>query len=322
MSVLPEATAGHQPTDAPLSKPASRQRKQGLAVLLLLFGLSAIWLPHRLGGKQEPVTADFTAFYAAGYLARVGQAHQLYAGETFAQTQAALLPHLLEERGYYNPPLFALLISPLSRLPYPAAAALWTAFLLLFLFLSAHLLGCRRIEEPALLAVGFLPFWGALFEGQNSPLVVAVWSLTYVLWARGEAFLAGLATSLLFFKFHLGTGLVLMVLLPPCSVRRAGLGVFCGGSAVVALHGLLMPSSTRAFIDWLSWATSKSGVPIDMPAVTSAGRAPRPAALRDVAVAAAKGFALRQRDSHELEAVRTSRLFLGRCWMRSADGAV
>src|SRR5215211_426637 len=83
---------------------------------------------------------DFLAFYAAGTFVRTGRSHQLYdlpAIKTFEREVIAR--EGLELRGddafgpYWNPPLFAWVFAPLSRLSYSAAWLVWTGANLLCL---------------------------------------------------------------------------------------------------------------------------------------------------------------------------------------------
>jgi alpha-1,2-mannosyltransferase len=158
------------------------------ALLLLLFGASAVWLVgglatswswHPPGFVNEGGAAigrDFVAPFAAG---RMAIAHSGAGAYDFAQLAAAEQRSLgapVPFVAWLYPPTFLLAAAPLALLPYLAALALW-----LLLQLAALALLLRRIAPPMLpawlcIVAGFV-FPGtaqSLISGQNGLLSAAL----------------------------------------------------------------------------------------------------------------------------------------------------
>jgi hypothetical protein len=93
---------------------------------------------------------DFTAFYAAGHFAGLGQFDKLYDIEAIKQfeqqTGREAKLSLRDAYGpYWNPPFYAWVFVPLAKLPYGTAAFVWTmanvACLVTALVLLCRMLG-------------------------------------------------------------------------------------------------------------------------------------------------------------------------------------
>ena len=170
MGVLPEAAAGHQ--RMPLSaSPHAPWCNQGLGYCCCCSDCLRFGCLHRLGESKEPVMADFTAFYAAGYSSsakRTGSTRE----RPSPRRRRPCCPTCSEARGYYNPRCSRCSYRRLAGFPYPAAAALWTAFSLVFLFCPRVYWDVVASRRPALLAVGTIS--GVRCLKARSPLVVAV----------------------------------------------------------------------------------------------------------------------------------------------------
>jgi hypothetical protein len=130
------------------------------AVVGLLAGLQTLWLHLTM----DPL-ADIRAYYDAA--TRLNEGLPLY--PPGADTNA---PDF-----YRYPPLFAILFRPLALLPFPAAAAIWQAIVVLSFVLTLYLLGVRRRETWIAVCVLALPIAWTLAVGQAHSLVTLL--LTY-----------------------------------------------------------------------------------------------------------------------------------------------
>ena len=185
---------------------------------------------------------DFAAFYTAGMIVKEGQSKRLYDLDLQRQMQAqfatrakiknTLLP-------YIHPPFEAQLFSLLAYLKYRQAYLLWTGMQLVFLGLAIFLLmpdGTRTITNAILLGflgVGLFPTAMALLQGQDSVLLLLIFSSSLFSWRRMHDFLSGSVLAVGLIKFHLVIPIVLIFLLR----RRYK---FVLGFALVAILLLLL----------------------------------------------------------------------------------
>ena len=151
---------------------------------------------------------DFQQFYLAGRLIADGKSDALYDVAQFQALQQSLLPVDAQNIPYVPlyPPMIALVVTPLAKLPYSVALFLWWGFCTACYVGSCWLLARRtprRYRLAAILAMcGFFPFFVALRAGQLTPILLlfAVVGLRYR---------SGLALSLLAWKPQFGCGIFL-----------------------------------------------------------------------------------------------------------------
>jgi Glycosyltransferase family 87 len=159
---------------------------------------------------------DFSEFYAAGRMVRDGLGHRLYDLRLQAQYQwrdAAI--HAF----YLRPPFEALLFVPLSYLSYRAAYCAWLLVSLLLLACSVLLIEgevhvSRAVTQytrgipvdSGLILVLFLTFgptMNCFLIGQDTMLLLLIYTLVFVLLKKGNEAAAGCVLALGLFKFHL-----------------------------------------------------------------------------------------------------------------------
>src|SRR5438132_14378627 len=104
---------------------------------------------------------------------------------------------------YLNPPELAWLVTPLSFLPYPMAAGIWTGLLAAAFVFIWYLVAPGRRVVRLIHGVGaavLLPVFVGVLFGQVSLLVVAAVALSWWFLSTGRPWLAGLALSALILK--------------------------------------------------------------------------------------------------------------------------
>jgi hypothetical protein len=138
---------------------------------------------------------DFFVYYLA---AQIGRSH----GWAAIYDPSVFLPAVTGAVGrplpYLNPPELAWLVIPLSWLPYPLAASLWTGILAGSFTITWYLAapGRRVIRLVHFLgAAALLPVFASLLFGQVSLLIVAAVALCWCLLERRRPWFAGVALA-------------------------------------------------------------------------------------------------------------------------------
>jgi alpha-1,2-mannosyltransferase len=200
---------------------------------------------------------DFLAFYTGGRLVLEGRTGALYDMDA----QKALQDELLGgERGqssaFLNPPPFALLMAPLSALPYATAVAAWWALALLSLVLALWLVrgSLARAGPELLFSVVFLPASLALVMGQNSFLSLLLAAAAFAALRREREGLAGLALGAMVIKPQLAIGFAVVLLVKG---RWRAIGSACAtAAALVALCWVLVPGAWEGYLEQLPLAAA------------------------------------------------------------------
>jgi len=170
--------------------------------------------------------ADVRAYYDAG--ARLNAGLPLYLATADTTTTEA----------YFYPPLLAITFRPLALLPYPMAAAIWGAGMVVAFWLTLRRLGWNRRTTIAVALLG-LPIGWALAIGQAQVLVT--WLVT----------LAAPWSVALAANIKVLPAFVALYWLGRRDVRR--LAVFGGWLiGLVVLQLVLEPANTLAYIEYLS----------------------------------------------------------------------
>lgn len=231
-----------------------------LAYAKLLGGvLWIVWLASLLLGPGyvdlagQVVGTDFLQYYTAGYIARAGDRARLYDLEYQAALEARIIgPELQDFFGFILPPFMAWLFWPFTLLPYGLSFTLWSIVGLLGLWMSLKfLLTPVTPPRPAFMwSLTWFPIFAAIAFGQNSLLSLFLFALAYHLWRQERPFWAGMAASLLAYKPQLLLGLGFLWLLRWRKDWRALLGLGAGGSALVLLCFVTLPTASHAYIDF------------------------------------------------------------------------
>jgi Glycosyltransferase family 87 len=192
-----------------------------LAVSSLMVGVALFSFP----AQKSDDARDFSQFYAAAQMVRQGLGRDLYD----LRTQAEFQSRVASVHVFYNhPPFETLVFLPLTFFSYRMAYILWTLISVGLLASAALLIESHtsvtstifrytRIPVDFGLAfvvfLTFAPVTTCLLLGQDSMLMLLIYTLVFVLLQRGTEFRAGCVLAGGLFKFQLIVPLVLILLL-------------------------------------------------------------------------------------------------------------
>lgn len=186
---------------------------RGLLGLMLLVAVSHFaWVTNHhvtwltAPGEERFEVMDYVAFYSAGQLVWQGDADRIYDLDAIAAKERQVSGSNFEDRltlPYFNPPFFAVLISPLTTLPLAVfAAVMFAVNAALFVACGValqRLIGLKKREHVAFLwlaLLGSLPLWNVYLQHQLTLFVLAAWLGFVALQLRGRPALSGAALSL------------------------------------------------------------------------------------------------------------------------------
>jgi alpha-1,2-mannosyltransferase len=211
-----------------------------LAILLWTAAAADLLSPGPLGrysGVQKG--NDFAQFYTMASLAVSGRFDSL---EDDAKFRSAQQPYLAPGARVSYPPLYgpqlAIVLAPLSLIPYLPALALWILITIAGIAWAVrrYWRACPPLHgwwRPVLaLAAAFPPFAYLVLAGQLSVLAVVSLALVVSALARGSKLLAGLALGILGYKFSLFVPALAVCVL-------AGEGTIALAAAALAIAQLL-----------------------------------------------------------------------------------
>lgn len=186
--------------------------------------------------------ADFTIFYTAGTIVRLGLGHHLYDDALQYQVQQSFASGVEIRKGplpYNHPAVEALLFVPLSLLDYPTAYAVWDLISLASLaavpfILRPHISLLRRASPLLwlLVLIAFFPVLAVLMQGQDAILSLLLYALAFAALKSNAEILAGAWLGLGTFRFHLVVPLVVILL---CWKYRKTVQSFLVTTAVLAI---------------------------------------------------------------------------------------
>ena len=192
---------------------AKRLRAHGLILGLALWSvyLWTIATPGLRDRNGNLKGTDFLHFYTLSVLANAHRGTDLY--DINAQARLAW-QHVPDAAGIrylpLYPPQVSIFLSPLARLPYGWALALWwTASTLIYAACCYSVWrACPNLRQHgavvAILAAAFPGFFHLIAWGQTSAMALAFLTLTFFFLRSRRDFLAGLALGCLIFKPQLG----------------------------------------------------------------------------------------------------------------------
>ena len=206
-----------------------------LGATILLFG-AVLWCGRGPGAEKT----DFSLTYVGAQIVHQGFGSRLYDLDLQRQTRDSLFQHP-NPLFFEHPPFEALLLSPLAALPFRTAYMLWgfanaTIWLLLIFFMRPYLPAPREDLGYTALWLLFAPLGVALFQGQSSLLLLALYAGVFVLMRQDKELAAGATLGLGLFKFQFVLPFVLISLLRK---QWRFLGGFCIAAAVLGILSML-----------------------------------------------------------------------------------
>ena len=164
--------------------------------------------------------ADFRAMYTAGYMIRTGQSHQLYEYAVQAHLQDVIVGPSDTPLPFNHLAYESLLFAPLSVFTYRTAYFIFLfanicLLAMCFDLFSPWMQNLKKIYGwlPVALFAAFLPIAATLIQGQDSILLLALLTASFVLLQKNRPALAGALAGLGMFKFQLVLPIALMFLL-------------------------------------------------------------------------------------------------------------
>jgi len=186
---------------------------------VLLIHALVFWNARELVWKGYP---DFTIYYCAGTIVRQGLGPHLYEEATQFKVQKGFAPDVAIRLGalpYNHPPFEGLYFLPFTYLPYRTAFIFWglanlAMLMALPLLLRPHLPELRIYCWPlwVLASLAFFPIFFALLQGQDTILLLFLYTLAFALLKKNHDTVAGVSLTLGLFKFHLVLPFVLLLL--------------------------------------------------------------------------------------------------------------
>jgi len=223
-------------------------------------------IPRFVGMVQrDPAVTDFRLFYVAAQIGRTSGWSGIYdpgrqhaASLVFGQADAVIT----QSYTYLNPPLLALIVTPLTALPLPAAFYIWTA-INIAAFATAWLMACpgAGVRRIAILLIS-LALWPTIFSIERGQPVLIVYALAIGCWwmaARRREVEAGILLALAFAIKPQDVALLPAVLFL-CGFRRAAAWWLLATAALWAGFALLIgPSGMGEYLGATAWSASGPG---------------------------------------------------------------
>ena len=224
-----------------------------IAVVCLIFvqvTLLAMEIPVALQGRT-----DFRHFYTAGFLVRTGHGNQIYDYDRTVATEKEVAGTAGPDLPYTHPAYEALLFAGLSKFRYQTAFWIFLGISVALLFTALWLLAPMAKSPgatwPMLVVAGFLPVGICLIEGQDSIVLLALITASYVLQKSGKELAAGVALGLAAFRFQFLLPFVIFLIFEKRWKFLGGAAV----SAAVAIGASLFvagPESLAAYPRYLA----------------------------------------------------------------------
>ena len=225
----------HQPRAAAISIGLNELTLGLVGATVLLYG-AVIWCAR--GPNAEKT--DFSLTYVGARIVHQGLGSRLYDLDLQKRVRDSVFQHP-NPLFFEHPPFEALLLSPLAALSFRTAYMLWgflnaTAWLLLIFFMRPHLLAPLEDLGYVALWLLFAPLGVALFQGQSSLLLLALYATAFVLLRHNHDYAAGAWLGFGLFKFQFVLPFVLICLFRK---RWRFLGGFCITALMLGILSLL-----------------------------------------------------------------------------------
>ncbi|HVI07572.1 MAG TPA: glycosyltransferase family 87 protein [Candidatus Binatia bacterium] len=188
---------------------------------------------------------DFTVFYTAGTILRHHLGDQLYDSRLQHQVQQTFTHRQGFSKGplpYIHPPFEALIFVPFALLPYVQAFFAWNIWNLLALAIVAMVIRQRvplfasvSVLEFVLSSLAFYPSFSCILHGQDSILLLLMFTLAFRSLDQGADFRAGGWLGLACIKFQFVVPLVLLYAIWSRKKILAGFAAVAAALAAISL---------------------------------------------------------------------------------------
>lgn len=145
--------------------------KKALYIIIPIQIVFYLWLMY----MHMPLGRDAWAYLGAARAIAIG-------GDPYTADFARYLPEAsVAPPPYLYPPLLAILLLPLTKLPFDVAIGLWIAIVIITVLALIGLLSSLVGWRVAFIAVlGFLPTWRTVWDGQINALIAILLTLVIV----------------------------------------------------------------------------------------------------------------------------------------------
>jgi hypothetical protein len=217
----------------------------GCAFLLIIqVAYFSMAYPDAIRGR-----ADFSTLYTAGFMVRSGHAADLFDYDANTQFQERIIGSSHGPVPFNHLAYETALFIPLSLLPYRTAYGIFLIVNLGLLLLSFRAfcrfttyLKCLWAWLPAAIFICFLPVGVALFQGQDSIVLLALLTCSYLAMEKNQEYRAGFFLGLTLFKFQFCIPIVLLLF--AWNKRRAVLSFAATAAAAIGASFALTGLST------------------------------------------------------------------------------
>ena len=253
-------------------------RRLGLNELTLgLFAAAVLLYGAVLWSARSPNVekTDFSLTYVGARIVHQGLGSRLYDIDFQKQVRNSLFAHP-NPLFFEHPPFEALLLSPWAALPFQTAYLLWgffnaTVWLLMILLMRAYFPVPREDLGYTALWLLFAPLGVALFQGQPSLLLLAVYSLVFVFLRQGKEAFAGAILGVGLFRFQFVVPFALIFLFRK---KWRFIGGFCVAGFVWSVLSLLT-TGWRGLVGYVTFLLAIGNNPqnlsfgsaVDMPTI-------------------------------------------------------
>ena len=226
---------------------------------IIIAGFSALWLVLGWHVRDQAQSHDFLSLYSGAYMTSHGLAAHLYDPAAQWAVEKKLAPANTELVPFIRPPFYALLLSPLGRLPFHTAFVCWT-LLQIGVLMACLAWAWRRFGTVALmLGCMSVPAAIGIAHGQDAVLFLAVVIASYTLTENGKEWSGGAALGLLLVKFHLTPLWIIAMILQRRWKMLAGFAATGAAAAGISL-AMVGAGGVRAYaallqnrdLEWLS----------------------------------------------------------------------
>ena len=185
----------------------------GLLAAAIVLVSAVIWTSNDTSAEKT----DFSLTYVGALIVHQGNGSQLYDLDLQKRMRDSIFAHPVPIL-FEHPPFEAFLLSPLAALPFRTAFRIWglinaAVWLLLIVLLRRYLPWPRELLGYTFLWLLFAPLAVALYQGQSSIILVALFAITFLHLKNGRTFSAGVALGFGLIKLQFALPFALIFLL-------------------------------------------------------------------------------------------------------------